>query len=615
MKNRSRLLIITLPFLLVALLGLLPNHALASLEDLPSRWIRNPFSGPPFQERHPNNLENGFLEQTPSVVASTNLTSPLGTNLWFFHNWVSEYSMVDAFKQSQPWIPQCQPPDCAPGIWDTHEAASLDLDPYGWVRTLPSPTDPPTFTSVATQMFNGFGAHYPAGQYIVLYEGAGTIVYGGDAVKNVALSTPGRDVLDVTPYGGILLRITSTDPSHTGDYVRNIRVIMPGFESNYATQIFHPDFLDKIGRYRVLRPMQWAEINGSTQSSWAARTKIEDARWHLHGGGVPIEILIALANRTSSDLWFNPPHMADDDYITQSATLMRNTLAPNLKVYVEYSNEVWNGAYDYNQSYWVQGQGLSMWPSAAAFTAQMNWHGMRTAQMCDIWKAVWGAQSNRVVCVMGAQSGSAWTASQALDCPLWTAGAPCYAHGISSVAIGPYFAGYIGNSQYVTNVVSWTQDPDGGLNKLFTEIITGGVLPGGPAGGALARAFSEIDGHVAVANARGLSVVAYEGGSHFVSLTGNMTVTNLFVAASKDERMGSVYDQYLAGWRAHGGRLFVHYFNVGQNMSLGAFGALEYMDQTHSPKYDALMRYIDNNSCWWAGCAGSTLTYLPLVAR
>ena len=160
-----------------------------------------------------------------------------------------------------------------------------------------------------------------------------------------------RDVIDVRPAGGgIWLYITSTDPNHTGNYIRNIRVIMPGFPDS-STDIFHTSFLEKLKQYRLLRVMQWMETNGSTQSRWSTRTRMEDARWNRPGsGGVPVEAMVKLANKLSADLWVNMPHQADDEYIASFAALVRDSLAPNLKIRVEYSNEVWNGSYGYTQS-------------------------------------------------------------------------------------------------------------------------------------------------------------------------------------------------------------------------------------------------------------------------
>ncbi|MBI5086751.1 MAG: cellulose-binding protein [Acidobacteria bacterium] len=560
------------------------------------------------ENRHRNTTLLAATIALAAVSASaqpSNNASPVGTNLWFFRDWVSEYSMVDAFKASRPWVPHCM--DCRPVVWDTGESKQIELDERGWVKSLPSPVSGARFTSVGTLMFTAIDGHYPAGQYVVLYEGEGTLNYGRDAVKREDLSSPGRDVLDVTPSaGGIWLTITSTDPAKTGNYLRNIRVIMPGFEESYREQIFHPDLLEKLKPYRAIRYMQWAETNGSTQSSWNTRTLPDDARWNIPGGaGVPVEILVVLSNRLSADPWICMPHMAGDDYMASYAALVRDTLAPDLRVYVEFSNEVWNGSSGFNQSGYVQRQGMEKWqnPSISPFTKQINWHGMRTAQMCDIWKSVWGEQSGRVLCVMGAQSGNPWTASQSLDCPLWSEGAPCYKHGIDIVAGGPYFGGYLGDPRFEEQVLAWTKDEDQGLAKLFEELLTGGVLSGGPPGGAMARAFQEMDDLTMIAADRGLGAAAYEGGSHFASLRSNATVTDLFRAASLDPRMGGVYDRYFAAWRDRGGQIFMHYFNVGNTTRLGSFGALEYMDQSSSPKYDAILRFIGENPCWWANCA------------
>lgn len=552
----------------------------------------------------------------PAEQLAPNAVSPLGTNTDFFRWFSSEWVFVDAFKQSRPWLPQCVPnqqPDCTfVNSFDTGEGASLDLDTNGWVRSLPRPQDPPIYWLVGTRMFENIDGHYPAGQYVVLYEGQGTIVYSADARRNAALSSAGRDVLDVTPTAvGITMQLTATDSSHIGDYLRNIRVIMPGFEATYATQVFHPTYLDRIRKYKTIRFKDWLETDHSSQSSWATRTLPSAARYVTPGGaGLPIELMMALANRNQSDAWVNMPHMATDDYITQFATLVKATLASSARVYVEYSNEVWNGSPGFEQSAWVQQQAVSRWTGPESpFTKQMNWHGMRTAQMCDIWRQVWAADSHRVVCVVGAQSGNPFTASQALDCPLWVEGRPCNAHGISAVAIGAYFGVYMGNNTFQPQVQTWTSDPDGGLSKVFQEVTQGGVLTGGPAGGAFGRVRQEVAGHAVIATQRGLYVVAYEGGSHLQDLSTPQSpaVIALFNQANHDPRMGPVYDQYFADWRAAARstaatRLFVHFKNVAKPNNIGSLGALEHVDESTSPKFDSLMRFVDNTPCWWPGC-------------
>ena len=41
----------------------------------------------------------------------------------------------------------------------------------------------------------------------------------------------------------------------------------------------------------------------------------------------------------------NVPVNATDDYITKLAQLFKANLSPDLSVYIEYSNEVWNGSF------------------------------------------------------------------------------------------------------------------------------------------------------------------------------------------------------------------------------------------------------------------------------
>ena len=115
-------------------------------------------------------------------------------------------------------------------------------------------------------------------------------------------------------------------------------------------------------------------------------------------------------------------------------------LGKSQKIYIEFSNEVWNGAYP--QFAYAQAQGKALWPNAdvTAFTLNRNWYGMRTAQTCDIWKSVWGSDYSRVHCVLGAQVAQTATAVLSLQCSLWAGGgnAPCSSHNITDVGISVY---------------------------------------------------------------------------------------------------------------------------------------------------------------------------------
>lgn len=526
------------------------------------------------------------------VAAQSSYLRPLGSNL----NEVTDYSpqlpFLNLFLASREWLTQCraeQDPGCSySNAWDTNEAQLLDLDSSGWIRSLPARSASPIFTMAAT--FWDVPPEFPAARYVVLYDGSGTIEYGLGALKVTAESSAGRDVIAVNPAnGGILLRIASTDPAN---YIRNIRVVAKAGESLLETETFSPTFLRRLEPYAALRFMDWMRTNGSAVSSWDSRALPTDARYSTEAG-VPLEVMVSLANKTGKAPWFNIPHRANDAYVRNFASTALEKLRDDLVVYVEYSNEVWNGAF--SQGDWIQARGEATWASSgeSGFTKRINWHGKRTAEICDIFRDVFGSAQSRVVCVMASQAANSWTADEALSCPLWDNG-PCVSHGINAIAIAPYFGDYVGQEENLARVREWTRSSDGGLGTLFNELLNGGELSGGPAGGALEQSFGWIDDTMNVANGYGVRLLAYEGGQHLVGIgsAGNSeALTNLFTTANRDARMAEVYQRYLNGWNLRGGDLFMHFNDIGSYTRYGSWGALERIGQSSSPKYDELRAY------------------------
>jgi hypothetical protein len=273
---------------------------------------------------------------------------------------------------------------------------------------------------------------------------------------------------------------------------------------------------------------------------------------------------------------------------------LRAKLDPARTVYVEYANEIWNTAFSAGS--WVEQQGLAAWPNSAEspYTKRINWYGQRTAEMCDLWKAAWIGEEQRVVCVLGAQAANTWTASAALNCEL-SAKKPCQSHGIAAVAIAPYFGYYVGGPNHEAEVAAWTSASDGGLAALFEELQAGGKLRGGPSGGALAQANDWNRYYGDLVRRRGLKLLAYEGGQHLVGV-GNVIndkpVVDLLIAANRDPRMGNLYGRLLRDWAGAGGGLFMHFNSTGQYGRYGSWGALENMLQYGSPKSDALQEFM-----------------------
>jgi hypothetical protein len=538
-------------------------------------------------------LISGFA--SVPAAAFCNRNSPLGINLSEVNYYTSEQPFLNIFQTGSMWLTQNN------GTWDTGEQSKLDVDPSGWIKSLSGMGGQPVnYTSVGMLVLRKLPApYYPSGQYVLIYDGEGIITYSFDAEKVTRASRPGRDVLNVTPSdAGILIQIKTTDPKHTGDYIRNIRLVKADQENLLNSgEIFNPIFIDRVTPFCVFRFMDWMKTNDSTQSAWNDRP-LQTKAYYGDGFGVPLEVMVKLSNKLHADPWFNIPAMATDDYIANFATLAHQLLNNTQKVYVEYSNETWN--FLFKQADWMGSQGHAMWPSSrlSDFEKNLNWSGMRTAQTCDIWKSVWGPDANRIICVMASQAANSWVAKQSLSCPLWSE-APCSSnHGISALAIAPYFGGRGVPS-------SWTSEPDGGLSSLFKETMRGGVDPSGYPGGLIQEAIDWTIAQKKVADSFGLPLIAYEGGQHFVN-SNDTVLTDVYLAANRDIRMGMAYTTYLQKWKEAGGQLFSHYAGMGKATKWGSWGALENVIQTGSPKYDALIDFISRNPCWWTGCTAHT---------
>jgi hypothetical protein len=538
------------------------------------------------------------------AATSFNAQSAMGINLADVSYYASEQPFINSFVTSERWITHSD------STWDTNEEKYVNLDANGWPITLNSVNEPTTqhFNSLGVLFLLGMpntaNGIYPAGQYIVLYDGQGTLSYGFDAA--LVRRSPGRDVINVTPSNkGIDLRIVATDPHHTGNYLRNIKVVTAANEAAAkAGQIFNPAFLKIIQNFRALRFMDWFRTNGSALSSWADRPIPTDAFFGT-SKGVPIEIAVQLANAVSADAWMNVPVMADDNFISQMATLVHSQLGSTQKIYVELSNEVWNSSF--SQSKHAASEGKKLWGARSSrygdYEYNREWFGMRTAQMCDIWRSVWRSDP-RLVCVLGAQAAWSFSATEALKCPYWTQGAPCSGHAIDAVAVAPYMGGAVPSA--------WTSQPDGGLSNLFQSLYSQND-PTIPAGGFMAQDAAWLRDFITNLAPYKLPLLAYEGGQTFANGSTD-ALNNLYLAANRDPRMGQAYTRYFQQWKTGGGQLFMYFNDVAVESKYGSWGALESIMQTTTPlssappKWQAIQTFISGNPCWWSTCSGTVGT-------
>jgi hypothetical protein len=526
---------------------------------------------------------SGWVAPTaPEAAAATQGDAmPLATNLEWFAQW-NAWAFVDAFRMSSPWISGRPWAPDRPAVWN--DGRPLDLDENGWVRSLRS-------NQIArTTMLWGPLPTRPAGLYVVLYDGRGRLGYGGSA--QLVSSRRGRDVIRVSSNQGIELQILRTNPNN---YIRNIRVIMPGgiyaddpytvvydpdpgrddylsFEEHYSDIVFHPDFLSDLRGYEAVRFMNWMLTNVTRQHSWSDRPQMQDAHWTLEGP--PLEVMIDLANRVGFDPWFNIPHRASNTYVRKFARMVRDLLRPDLTAYVEYSNEVWNTTF--RQHAYARAQGLRLGLATDPFRAATLYYARRSAQIFIIWEDVFG-DPDRFVAVVGAK---AWDAGYARTILRY---GPLRAHG-DVLAIDGYFGFEATWSQNCNRVSAMTL-------REFGNYVRDDLVP---------NALSRTRANAAVARARGMPLIVYEGGQHFTtnSCNGNRSkqrkVEKLFDRFNRSPRIKLIYLNFLRAESAAGVTLFAHYHATGKWTSDGRFGARQHLLQTRAeaPKYAALQIWM-----------------------
>ncbi len=258
----------------------------------------------------------------------------VGVNLTDIIYWETNYAFIDVFKGCNPWV----------GFKNVPPVGTI-LDENGWPKYLPKDS------ALTTIIMQSAAADYPAGKYVCLYDGEGTIVFGGDA--KAGTSTPGRIEVNVTTPStkGITVKITSTDPKSNSNYLRNIRLLLPGME-NREKEIFNPAFIDHYKDFSTFRFMKWSLAEVTYAVTWQNRVT---PQYFSYGNntmkGVPTETMIKLCNLTKKNMWFTMPPMANYEYQRKTAELIKDSLDPSLKLYIEYGNETFNSAYPLSTIY------------------------------------------------------------------------------------------------------------------------------------------------------------------------------------------------------------------------------------------------------------------------
>jgi hypothetical protein len=360
--------------------------------------------------------------------------------------------------------------------------------------------------------------------------------------------------------------------------VKNVKLMRPGHQ---PSEIFSQPFLARLKYFSAVRFMDFSSTNGNPQAVWSDRilpTNSEQQSTPAHVGvGAAWEYVILLANQSGKDVWINVPHLAlgatyqlgATDYVTKLAQMFKYgsdgvlpytgpagsptsnpvpatgplypALNPNLKLYVEFSNELWNGAF--GQANWISNQSNA---AIAAHDPDLCYDGTTNLwtviprlmakaamQVSDIFRSVYGdaGMMTQARPVLAAQIANAGTYSglSYLDAPRH-AGA---AHYLYAVAGAPYID-IADESAALT------------LDQIFSEMTS-------YQSGALAPWISTL---ASTAKGRGLKMLAYEGGQTLYPSLGNATNKR---AAQTDQRMKTQTLNLVNAWQAAGGELFFYY--------------------------------------------------------
>jgi hypothetical protein len=150
--------------------------------------------------------------------------------------------------------------------------------------------------------------------------------------------------------------------------VELMRPTAPGSSVSYdPSVVFTTQAESLISQFSTVRYMDFLATNGNQQVNWSDRVLPGYATQNVlppgagwEGIGGSWEYIAALANATHTDAWINIPIGASPDYILKVAQLFAygsdgvnpytgpvanpvyKPLDPGLKLYIEYSNEVWN---------------------------------------------------------------------------------------------------------------------------------------------------------------------------------------------------------------------------------------------------------------------------------
>ncbi|WP_300585181.1 hypothetical protein [Marivita sp.] len=508
-------------------------------------------------------------------------------------DWSTQHPFLDVMKTGRPWIGHL--PNQWGGVEFEDMMADGVFDDTGWPQRIPEGVTRLESLVLTDQPPE---AHHLSGRYVLTYDGQGDLTVTGRA--RVIKREPGLRIFSYAPGpGAVGVAIDATDPA---DPIRNIRIVpeihMDAFK---AGAVFNPDWLDRLEGVAQLRFMDWMFTNGSPIKTWEEMPKETDFSYVWRG--VPLPVMIDLANLIGADPWFNIPHLAEDDLVRRFAELVRADLDPSRIAYVEYSNEVWNFLFE--QARWSGDQAEALW--GASDDGWMQYYGLRAASVMAIWTDVFGTDAprrlRRVVTVhtgwpeleqailvgaraqeelgfkpvdmfdayavtgyFGYELGEPEKLEDALENAAAQAEADGKARGLARVALREYIS----------------QNRFNGMDDLAAERVRNGSL----------KEMTDTlwPYHAGVAARYGLQLVMYEGGTHAAvqwEAVDNERLVDFLIAFNYSEQMADLYRDALDAWASLTDSPFNAFVDVAAPSKWGSWGALRHLNDDN-PRWRVL---------------------------
>ena len=486
----------------------------------------------------------GKVTQSTVVIVSELAGSRLGINL----NWVNDWgdrqnTFVDVVKQSRGFI-------------SMDLSHPVPLDANGWPTT-----DFVVYfiTGGKDQLGQALTTTYPSvmGTYTLSFNGTAVIGTGlcsgcqiTNQVYNAATNTTTANITINNQFSQLAYGFINTNGG-----VKNLKLLRPGYPLG-TKQVFTNEFLNAIAPFSTLRFMDFLNTNNSPVTTWAERSQASQPSQQLPGG-VAWEYVIALANASGKDIWINIPEGVDltdtttNNYVTQLATLLKATLNPNIHVYVEYSNELWN--YAFPQSFHNLNSAIAEVNSGADSTLNYDasnnkWYWAlrrvvhQTVRISQLFANVYGSDAINTIIrpVYMNQFVAPYAAGDGLYYLEKNFGAPSkYLYAIGS-------APYVNAKGTETTMADIITNLNASLNSVLAKFVATPIYNG------IYTDLGKIT-YQSLANFYGLKNVAYEGGAQ------NAGGSALFEKAGNDPSVNTAIQQELADAIGCGNSLFMYY--------------------------------------------------------